>query len=59
VGLIDIWRGHHLGVHRLPTRWASITGSSTDAYIGGNAVTDPAEIARRTEESKQRAFFAT
>jgi len=26
-------------------------------YIGGNAVTDPAEIARRTEEFKQRAFY--
>jgi len=26
-------------------------------YIGGNAVTDPAEIARRTEEFKKRAFY--
>jgi len=26
-------------------------------YIGGNAVTDPAEIARRTEEFKQRGFY--
>jgi pyruvate,water dikinase len=26
-------------------------------YIGGNAVTDPAEIARRTEEFQQRAFY--
>src|SRR5580692_96562 len=26
-------------------------------YIGGNAVTDPAEIARRLEEVKQRAFY--
>jgi pyruvate, water dikinase len=26
-------------------------------YIGGNGVTDPAEIARRTEEFKQRAFY--
>ena len=26
-------------------------------YIGGNAVTDPAEITRRTEEFKQRAFY--
>jgi pyruvate, water dikinase len=26
-------------------------------YIGGNAVTDPAEIARRTDEFKQRAFY--
>ncbi len=26
-------------------------------YIGGNAVTDPAEIARRLEEFKQRAFY--
>src|SRR3954466_14665847 len=25
-------------------------------YIGGNAVTDPAEIARRTEEFQKRAF---
>jgi len=26
-------------------------------YIGGNAVTDPAQIARRLEEFKQRAFY--
>ena len=26
-------------------------------YIGGNAVTDPAEIARRTAEFQQRAFY--
>jgi pyruvate,water dikinase len=26
-------------------------------YIGGNAVTDPAEIARRTHEFQQRAFY--
>src|SRR3974390_2413860 len=26
-------------------------------YIGGNAVTDPAEIARRTVEFQQRAFY--
>src|SRR6516225_6538548 len=26
-------------------------------YIGGNAVTDPAEIARRTTEFQQRAFY--
>src|SRR5437016_8808725 len=26
-------------------------------YIGGNAVTDPAEIARRTNEFTQRAFY--
>jgi pyruvate,water dikinase len=26
-------------------------------YIGGNAVTDPAEIARRTEQFHQRAFY--
>jgi pyruvate, water dikinase len=26
-------------------------------YIGGNAVTDPVEIARRTEEFKQRGFY--
>ena len=26
-------------------------------YIGGMAVTDPAEIARRTEEFQQRAFY--
>lgn len=26
-------------------------------YIGGNAVTDPKEIARRTEQFKQRAFY--
>jgi pyruvate, water dikinase len=26
-------------------------------YIGGNAVTDPAEIARRTQEFQQRAFY--
>src|SRR5450755_4170786 len=26
-------------------------------YIGGNAVTDPVEIARRLEEFKQRAFY--
>ena len=26
-------------------------------YIGGNAVTDPAEIARRTEEFHKRAFY--
>ena len=26
-------------------------------YIGGNAVTDPAEIARRSEEFQQRAFY--
>ncbi len=26
-------------------------------YIGGNAVTDPAEIARRTEQFQQRAFY--
>src|SRR6202030_3705911 len=26
-------------------------------YIGGNAVTDPAEIARRTTEFQKRAFY--
>jgi len=26
-------------------------------YIGGNAVTDPSEIARRTEEFRKRAFY--
>jgi len=26
-------------------------------YIGGNAVTDPAEIARRTQEFQKRAFY--
>ena len=45
-------------VHCLPTTlgidYRIINGR---IYIGGNAVTDPAEIARRTEEFKQRAFY--
>src|SRR5215471_17551297 len=45
-------------VHSLPTTlgidYRIINGR---IYIGGNAVTDPAEIARRTEEFKQRAFY--
>lgn len=45
-------------VHCLPTTlgidYRIINGR---IYIGGNAVTDPVEIARRTEEFKQRAFY--
>src|SRR5271166_5906071 len=45
-------------VHCLPTTlgidYRIINGR---IYIGGNAVTDPAEIARRTVEFKQRAFY--
>jgi pyruvate,water dikinase len=45
-------------VHSLPTTLGIdhrvINGR---VYIGGNAVTDPAEIARRTEEFQQRAFY--
>jgi pyruvate,water dikinase len=45
-------------VHCLPTTlgidYRIINGR---IYIGGNAVTDPAEIALRTEEFKQRAFY--
>jgi pyruvate,water dikinase len=45
-------------VHCLPTTlgidYRIINGR---VYIGGNAVTDPAEIARRTGEFKQRAFY--
>jgi pyruvate,water dikinase len=45
-------------VHSLPTTlgidYRIINGR---IYIGGNAVTDPAEISRRTEEFQQRAFY--
>src|SRR5688572_8039609 len=45
-------------VHCLPTTlgidYRILNGR---VYIGGNAVTDPAEIARRTGEFKQRAFY--
>jgi pyruvate,water dikinase len=45
-------------VHSLPTTLGIdhriINGR---VYIGGNAVTDPAEIARRTEEFQKRAFY--
>ena len=45
-------------VHSLPTTlgidYRIINGR---IYIGGNAVTDPAEIARRTKEFQQRAFY--
>src|SRR6204780_3356466 len=45
-------------VHSLPTTlgidYRIINGR---VYIGGNAVTDPAEIARRTEEFQRRAFY--
>ncbi len=45
-------------VHCLPTTlgidYRIINGR---VYIGGNAVTDPAEIARRTGEFQQRAFY--
>jgi len=45
-------------VHSLPTTLGIdhriINGR---VYIGGNAVTDPAEIARRTKEFQQRAFY--
>jgi pyruvate,water dikinase len=45
-------------VHCLPTTlgidYRVINGR---VYIGGNAVTDPAEIARRTEEFQKRAFY--
>ncbi len=45
-------------VHCLPTTlgidYRIINGR---VYIGGNAVTDPAEIARRTGEFRQRAFY--
>jgi pyruvate,water dikinase len=45
-------------VHCLPTTlgidYRIINGR---VYIGGNAVTDPAEIARRTVEFQQRAFY--
>ena len=45
-------------VHSLPTTLGIdhriINGR---VYIGGNAVTDPAQIARRTEEFQKRAFY--
>jgi len=45
-------------VHSLPTTLGIdhriINGR---VYIGGNAVTDPGEIARRTEEFQKRAFY--
>jgi pyruvate,water dikinase len=45
-------------VHSLPTTlgidYRIINGR---IYIGGNAVSDPAEIARRTEEFERRAFY--
>ncbi len=45
-------------VHCLPTTlgidYRILNGR---VFIGGNGVTDPAEIARRTEEFKQRAFY--
>jgi pyruvate, water dikinase len=45
-------------VHSLPTTlgidYRIINGR---IYIGGNAATDPAEIARRTKEFQQRAFY--
>ena len=45
-------------VHSLPTTlgidYRIINGR---IYIGGNGVTDPAEIARRTEQFQQRAFY--
>jgi pyruvate, water dikinase len=45
-------------VHSLPTTlgidYRIINGR---IYIGGNSVSDPAEIARRTEEFQQRAFY--
>jgi pyruvate, water dikinase len=45
-------------VHVLPTTlgidYRIINGR---VYIGGNPVTDPAEIARRTQEFQQRAFY--
>ncbi|MBV8852477.1 MAG: hypothetical protein JOY91_03705, partial [Sinobacteraceae bacterium] len=45
-------------VHCLPTTlgidYRIINGR---VYIGGNAVTDPAEIARRTQEFQARAFY--
>src|SRR6516164_2398176 len=45
-------------VHSLPTTlgidYRIINGR---IYIGGNAVTDPAEIALRTKEFQQRAFY--
>jgi pyruvate,water dikinase len=45
-------------VHSLPTTlgidYRILNGR---IYIGGNGVTDPAEIARRTEEFKKRAFY--
>ncbi len=45
-------------VHSLPTTLGIdcriINGR---VYIGGNAVTDPAEIAKRTEEFQRRAFY--
>ena len=45
-------------VHCLPTTlgidYRIVNGR---VYIGGNAVTDPAEIARRTGEFQQRAFY--
>ena len=45
-------------VHCIPTTlgidYRIINGR---VYIGGNAVTDPAEIARRTDEFRTRAFY--
>jgi pyruvate, water dikinase len=45
-------------IHCLPTTlgidYRIINGR---VYIGGNAVTDPAEIARRTQEFQRRAFY--
>ncbi len=50
--------GANTRVHCLPTTLGIdhriINGR---VYIGGNAVTDPVEIARRLEEFKQRAFY--
>jgi pyruvate,water dikinase len=45
-------------VHCLPTTLGiDYRIQNGRVYIGGNGVTDPAEIARRTEEFKQRAFY--
>src|SRR6185295_3853933 len=37
--------------------YCALGSSNARVYIGGNAVTDPAEIARRTAEFQKRAFY--
>ena len=52
------WVSANTRIHCLPTTlgidYRIINGR---VYIGGNGVTDPAEIERRTTEFQQRAFY--